>query len=495
MNKIFISYRHLDSAYVTDRLHVELRKRFGENTVIKDVESIAFGENFVEKIIGSLDEASVLLVVIGSKWFSVRNDEGMRKLDMPDDYVRLEIEAAIESGISIIPILIEDASMPAAYDLPPTIRGLSLRNTAPLRPDPDFDADIKKISDRIAEILYRPSSQPNESTIDTVLDLIKIKSYVRTKAAIKNGEPLFERDSKSIREAGHLGSWGCNLYETMLAIIPSIIVVWTLALFVPQGTIDITFPSGIPEHTKMIATEQLRIMKELKVIVSAMIVPLTLILLAWVASWASLKSTDSTAIKRCKAKHAFLYYDCTHGLAPQALMSLSVSMIVFFKQRSISEPAYWVVIVFVMLLAFGWNYYIFWRKIPKMLFVTNGYSPQIPRSSLLIIFLILAITISAFILLISVMFLVTTISSGDDIPNSLLITVLVTLFVIFAGGYITFHLNRRRQIVIKNKAPWGKYETAMILLGGIGVWTLGISLNILAYFLALGIARISTKIA
>lgn len=70
---------------------------------------------------------------------------GMRRLDDPDDFVRMEIEAAIERDIPIIPLLVNNATMPTGEDLPPSLRPLTYRNGMPVRPDPDFRLDMERL--------------------------------------------------------------------------------------------------------------------------------------------------------------------------------------------------------------------------------------------------------------------------------------------------------------------------------------------------------------
>jgi hypothetical protein len=54
----------------------------------------------------------VLLAVIGPTWLTVTDERGRRRLDDPDDIVRLEIEAALAREVRVIPILVEGAVMP-----------------------------------------------------------------------------------------------------------------------------------------------------------------------------------------------------------------------------------------------------------------------------------------------------------------------------------------------------------------------------------------------
>jgi hypothetical protein len=81
--------------------------------VFQDVDSIRPGDDFAAEIEAAVGACSVLLAVIGPRWLTVEGDSG-RRLDDPQDWVRLEIEAAIQRRVRIIPVLIDDARMPVA---------------------------------------------------------------------------------------------------------------------------------------------------------------------------------------------------------------------------------------------------------------------------------------------------------------------------------------------------------------------------------------------
>jgi hypothetical protein len=59
-----------------------------------------------------------MLVVIGTHWLSITDDNGRRRLDDSEDFVRREIEAALQSGIRVIPVLVDGATMPPSDQLP-----------------------------------------------------------------------------------------------------------------------------------------------------------------------------------------------------------------------------------------------------------------------------------------------------------------------------------------------------------------------------------------
>ena len=101
MSAIFISYRREDSQFATDRIYEHLTRHFDRKAVFKDVDNIPYGVNFRTHIAEAVAGSKVLLVVIGPDWLETRTKAGGRRLDDPDDFVRIEIEdlGAIEHGI------------------------------------------------------------------------------------------------------------------------------------------------------------------------------------------------------------------------------------------------------------------------------------------------------------------------------------------------------------------------------------------------------------
>jgi hypothetical protein len=143
--RIFISYRRADSAEVTDRICEHLTSRFVEENVFRDIHSIPLGIDFREHVDAAIAQCDVLLVIIGSQWLTAQTPGGRRRIDDPMDFVRLEIETALRRDIPIIPLILQNAAMPQADELPPSLRGLAFRNGLRVRPDPDFRNDLERL--------------------------------------------------------------------------------------------------------------------------------------------------------------------------------------------------------------------------------------------------------------------------------------------------------------------------------------------------------------
>jgi TIR domain len=130
---IFVSYRRQDSAHLAGRLYDRLTDRFGEGQVFIDVDTIELGVDFAEEISRAVAACKVLLAVFGPTWLTSTDERGRRRLDDPDDIVRLEIEAAFARDVRMIPILVEGAVMPGRQDLPESLAGLARRNALLIR--------------------------------------------------------------------------------------------------------------------------------------------------------------------------------------------------------------------------------------------------------------------------------------------------------------------------------------------------------------------------
>lgn len=143
--KIFISYRRNDSSDVSGRIYDRLIQSFNKDTVFKDVDSIPLGRDFRDILDEAVRRSDVVLVVIGSQWLELKDANGKRRIDDSRDYVRTEIEIALECKIPVIPILVQGADMPSANKLPLSIRDLAYKNGLHVRPDPDFHRDMDRL--------------------------------------------------------------------------------------------------------------------------------------------------------------------------------------------------------------------------------------------------------------------------------------------------------------------------------------------------------------
>jgi len=144
-NKIFISYRRKDTADVIGRIVDRLTAKYGNNNILRDVDSIPLGVNFSDYLDKLIETSAVCLVVIGKKWLSFCTQRSENSNADSIDFVQIEIATALAHHISIIPVLLQNASVPSKTQLPKSIQELSFQNGISIRPDPDFNMDIKRL--------------------------------------------------------------------------------------------------------------------------------------------------------------------------------------------------------------------------------------------------------------------------------------------------------------------------------------------------------------
>jgi TolB-like protein/Tfp pilus assembly protein PilF len=152
MPTIAISYRRDDSSSITGRLYDHLEAEFGPQNVFMDIDSIRPGVDFRERINETISRADAVVAVIGRRWLGEQPD-GSRRIDDPNDFVRLEIASALKCKIPVIPVLVDDARMPKQDKLPPDIEPLVYRQALPLNSGLDFHQHTERLISGICESL------------------------------------------------------------------------------------------------------------------------------------------------------------------------------------------------------------------------------------------------------------------------------------------------------------------------------------------------------
>ena len=146
--RIFISYRRADSQFAAGRIYDRLVAHFGEEAIFMDVEAIDGGVDFVHVLEGAVQSCDVVLVVIGKTWLNIKDERGERRLDNPDDFVRIEIAVALSREIRVIPVLVEHAIMPRSTALPENLKPLARRNALQVNHQ-SFNADANRLISHI----------------------------------------------------------------------------------------------------------------------------------------------------------------------------------------------------------------------------------------------------------------------------------------------------------------------------------------------------------
>jgi eukaryotic-like serine/threonine-protein kinase len=150
---IFISYRRSDTPDAVGRIYDRLIAEFGKARVFKDVDSIPLGQDFRRHLNDIVGGCAAVLAIIGPKWTDIRNEAGQRRLEDADDFVRIELEAALARNVRVVPVLVGHAPMPGTSQLPSTLSSLAFRQSIEVRPDPDFHNDATRLVSALQQIL------------------------------------------------------------------------------------------------------------------------------------------------------------------------------------------------------------------------------------------------------------------------------------------------------------------------------------------------------
>lgn len=182
MSKILISYRREDSADVTGRIYDRLIQKFGQEEVFMDVVAIPLGVDVRIYLDEQVAKCEVFLAVIGQDWVKKRGSKGKSRLEDPGDFVRIEIELALQRQIPVIPVLVSGASIPPAERLPASIHDLSYRNGIAVRSGRDFNQDMNQLIEYLTQQIQglkehrkeqvSPLDEPHRTEAPT--DMVKV---------------------------------------------------------------------------------------------------------------------------------------------------------------------------------------------------------------------------------------------------------------------------------------------------------------------------------
>lgn len=190
--RIFISYRRSDTLAVTGRIYDRLSGRFGADFVFMDFDNIPIGVDFRTHLNESLQDCDVLLVVIGNDWLQDQNAGPLSRLHDPADFVRLELQVALERDIPVVPVLVGNAAMPDVDALPEDLQPLVYRQAATVDVGRDFHVHMDRLMSALAAL--GPANAGLDGDVEKALEAVG-DSQVRphaTDAATGEGAPVGE---------------------------------------------------------------------------------------------------------------------------------------------------------------------------------------------------------------------------------------------------------------------------------------------------------------
>ncbi len=235
MSKIFISYRHDDSAGYAGRLYDRLVKHFGADHLFMDIDQIEPGEDFVDVLQKKLQVVQVAVVLIGKSWLDSKDEIGQRRLDNPDDWVRIEITTLLERKIRIIPVLVGGAATPKSSQLPEPLIPLERRQAFEIS-DTRFHSDVDKLIHALEKIIQsqivQSSTKPNSVFPDAA-----IQDHSKPKVMEVQHDPI-KTTSKSDQNNKASGIKKSNVSRSVMIGVSGLAIVFTLLIM---------FRSTIPE--------------------------------------------------------------------------------------------------------------------------------------------------------------------------------------------------------------------------------------------------------
>jgi hypothetical protein len=193
VRSVFISYRRRDSEGESGRLFDDLSSQFGSESVFMDVSAIEPGRDFRKAIDQSVTSCTVLLAIIGHEWTELRDPLGRRRLEDPNDFVRLELASALRRDIPVIPVLVRGAKMPDIEQLPPDLKELVYRNAVELS-HARWKSDVQLLIRALRPYLDVPS--PDASANDRVA--AQSPKGARAPDDLAKGAPLPRVDTAAV---------------------------------------------------------------------------------------------------------------------------------------------------------------------------------------------------------------------------------------------------------------------------------------------------------
>jgi hypothetical protein len=199
---LFISYRRDDSPGEAGRLFDACATAFGRQNVFMDVTGIRFGIDFRDEIKANVNDCGVLLAIIGPQWAAITDPTGERRLDNPNDFVRVEIVEALERRIPVIPVLVHNARLPRASELPDELKPLVYRNCAELT-HTRWDSDVAILLEALKGYVV-PASNPTPSPIPA-------PAHAATSTLTSTSTPAPDQPSKPSKRYSTFAKTSCIL--------------------------------------------------------------------------------------------------------------------------------------------------------------------------------------------------------------------------------------------------------------------------------------------
>jgi hypothetical protein len=192
MVAIVISYRREDTKWIVGRIFDRLENHFGPGHVFIDIDNIPPGSDFRDHLQQTLAQCDILLVVIGPNWQG-KSESNQPRLHDVNDWVRVEIAAALTNNVSIIPLLIDDTRMPDPAQLPEDIRAFAFRQAQPIDSGGNFRSNLDRLIRSMDRILI---SRQSTAYVDPTTAVYSSESNNRNVTEQRNAAVLLDEGTK-----------------------------------------------------------------------------------------------------------------------------------------------------------------------------------------------------------------------------------------------------------------------------------------------------------
>ncbi len=177
MPGVFISYRRSDTLPWAGRVFDGLARCFGKGQVFMDINGgIPRGADFQKTLDAALIGCDALLALVGPTWLTCTRQDGTRRLDAPDDWVRREIAVCLQRGVPVVPVLLGGATLPAELHLPDDLQPLSKRQGAVVS-DTDWHHHVGElVKDLVRQTPLTLVHAPGEDDVESANTGIRLLS-------------------------------------------------------------------------------------------------------------------------------------------------------------------------------------------------------------------------------------------------------------------------------------------------------------------------------
>jgi hypothetical protein len=208
---IFISYRGSDEVWAPDVVYTALKGEIDPKEIFKAGYNLRPGDEYPPVLEQMAKACHIMLVCIGPRWLSAANEDGTRRLDQEDDWVRREIRLSLASDNQVIPLLLgnrDEVVLPAFRDLPADIASLVLRQAYRLEPGGRLEGTLPLLIKRLREV--SPLPPPSRPAPVSLSIRQRVEGPVSGKATLVRAPDgfdstgVFVQDVASVTETGEI---------------------------------------------------------------------------------------------------------------------------------------------------------------------------------------------------------------------------------------------------------------------------------------------------